>query len=60
MEYIKVIYMEYITEEQFDEVGMNIMNLLDSHSKVVERLLNQNEQLFNIMFRLSDISYSDF
>jgi len=29
--------MEYITEEQFDFMGMNIMSVLDGHLKLITR-----------------------
>jgi hypothetical protein len=36
--------MEYMTQEQFDEVGMNIMHVLDYHLKLIKDLTRQNEE----------------
>ena len=36
--------MEYMTQEQFDEVSMNIMHVLDYHLKLIKDLTRQNEE----------------
>ena len=36
--------MEYMTQEQFDVVGMNIMHVLDDHMKLITDLTRQNQE----------------
>ena len=47
--------MEYITEEQFDIVGMNIMNVLDRHLKLINDLTRQSEEWYELICGLLNV-----
>jgi hypothetical protein len=47
--------MEYITEEQFDIVGMNIMNVLDGHLKLINDLTRQSEEWYELICGLLNV-----
>jgi len=44
-----MINMEYMTEEQFDSFGMNIMNIMDHNLKLITALTRQCEQQLDSM-----------
>lgn len=41
--------MEYVTEEQLEEFGMNIMHITGGHVKLIDRLVAQCEQQLDAM-----------
>lgn len=47
--------MEYITEEQFDIVGMNIMNVLDGHLKLINDLTRRSEEWYELICGLLNV-----
>jgi hypothetical protein len=47
--------MEYITEEQFDAVGMNIMSVLNGHLKLINDLTRQSEEWYELICGLLNV-----